>query len=82
MRSGRDDRLDDRRRRVYSPSGPFFAGSVPDRLEEARPHGNPGIYGNAGNLESVTYRFYRGSQGSNPTLSASFKLLKINDLVK
>jgi hypothetical protein len=33
--------------------------------------GNVGIDGNAGNLESVSYRFYRDRQGSNPTLSAN-----------
>jgi hypothetical protein len=45
-------------------------------------YGNRGKYGIVSNVESVSYRFYRGRQGSNPTLSASFKLFKINDLVK
>jgi hypothetical protein len=31
--------------------------------------GNPGIYGNPGNVVSVSYRFYSPLKGSNPTLS-------------
>jgi hypothetical protein len=30
------------------------------RVKSGKAYGNPGIYGNAGNLESVSYRFYRG----------------------
>jgi hypothetical protein len=41
----------------------------------ARRHGKAGIYGDPGNLESVTYRIYKALPGSNPTLSATFKLL-------
>ena len=57
--------------------------SVPRRLQatggktrpcvqqRARRQGNPGIHGNPGNLESVTYRIYEILSGSNPTLSAN-----------
>jgi hypothetical protein len=43
--------------------------------KRARPHGNPGMYGNAGNLESVSYRFYGDWQGSNR--AARFPLVAI-----
>jgi hypothetical protein len=39
----------------------------------ARRHSNPGIDGNAGNVESATYRIYRILSGSNPTLSANLR---------
>jgi hypothetical protein len=41
----------------------------------ARPDGTAGIYGNAGNLESVSCRFYRSCQRPNPSLSANLDLL-------
>jgi hypothetical protein len=41
----------------------------------ARRHGNAGIHGKVGIVESITCRIYRGRLSSNPTLSAtSFEL--------
>jgi hypothetical protein len=36
--------------------------------------GNPGVYGNPGNMVSVSYRFYSTLKGSNPTLTANFHI--------
>ena len=47
------------------------SGSVGQK--RARPHGNAGIPGIVGILESVSYRFYWSLQGSNPTLSAKLR---------
>jgi hypothetical protein len=47
--------------------------SSPNHLcgqSRARRHGIVGIYGNAGIVESVTYRIQRKLKGSNPILSA------------
>jgi hypothetical protein len=39
--------------------------------QRARRHGNAGIHGNVGSVESVTYRIYRVLSSSIPTLSAT-----------
>jgi hypothetical protein len=41
-----------------------------------RRHGNGGIDGNPGNVESATCRFQKVLPGSNPTLSASLSYLE------
>jgi len=38
------------------------------------PNGSLGKYGNPGNEESATCRFYLPFQGSNPTLSATLRV--------
>lgn len=43
--------------------------------QRARRHGNAGIHGDAGIVESVTYRVDVTRLGSNPTLSESFQSL-------
>ena len=45
----------------------------------ARRHGIAGIHDNGGNLESATYRIYKGRVGSNPTLSDSHLQLHDSD---
>ena len=48
--------------------------------QRARRHGNAGIPGNVGILESVTYRIQRVLVGSNPTLSAKHRSFVFNNL--
>ena len=42
--------------------------------------GSGGIHGNRGNVASVSCRFTRTSQSSNPTLSANLSFSRINNL--
>jgi hypothetical protein len=46
----------------------------------ARRHGNAGIHGKVGIVESITCRIYRGRLSSNPTLSALLRaVLSVGD---
>jgi hypothetical protein len=57
----------ERRRNTLRPGLPRACNSVQGG------HGNAGIHGIVGIVESVSYRIYRVPSGSNPTLSANHK---------